>query len=89
MMKNVEHERKKIAVETVRTLRLGNNGLRPGLSFLILKRLNVDVILNFPKITDRSVHKWLFVDVIRGLVVRVSGCRSRGPGFYSRPYRIF
>jgi hypothetical protein len=28
-------------------------------------------------------------DRLCGLVVRVSGYRSRGPGFYSRPYQIF
>jgi hypothetical protein len=27
--------------------------------------------------------------VVCGLVVRVSGYRSRGPGFDSRPYKIF
>jgi hypothetical protein len=26
---------------------------------------------------------------LRGLVVRVSGYRSRGPGFDSRPYQVF
>jgi hypothetical protein len=34
----------------------------------------------------------MFVDIpdrLCGLVVRVSGCRSRGPGFYSRRYHIF
>jgi hypothetical protein len=28
-------------------------------------------------------------DRLCGLVVRVSGCSSRGPGFDSRPYQIF
>jgi hypothetical protein len=31
----------------------------------------------------------LFMDRLCGLVVRVSGYRSRGPGFDSRPYQIF
>jgi hypothetical protein len=32
---------------------------------------------------------WLILDSICGLVVRVPGCRSRGPGSDSRRYQIF
>jgi hypothetical protein len=31
----------------------------------------------------------LFVDFLCGLVVRLSGYRSKGPGFDSRPFQIF
>jgi hypothetical protein len=30
-----------------------------------------------------------YIDRLCGLVVGVPGCRSRGPGFYSRRYQIF
>jgi hypothetical protein len=44
--------------------------------------------------SERVLHlKYGALDEIRdrlcGLVVRVSGYRSRGPGFHSRPYQIF
>jgi hypothetical protein len=46
----------------------------------IFKTLHFEVCFN-------RLGFWL--DRLCGLVVRVSGYRSRGPGFYSRSYQIF
>jgi hypothetical protein len=35
------------------------------------------------------IHYWKKVDRLCGLVIRVPGYRSRGPGFDSRRYHIF
>jgi hypothetical protein len=41
-----------------------------------------------PHTNLKEIRLWLQNDRICGLVVRVSGYRSRGPGFDSRPYQI-
>jgi hypothetical protein len=33
--------------------------------------------------------QYIFIPHLCGLVIRVSGYRSRGPGYYSRHYQIF
>jgi hypothetical protein len=43
------------------------------------------MLLAFIHITNYAAYN----DRLCGLVVRVSGYRSRGPGFDSRPYHIF
>jgi hypothetical protein len=38
---------------------------------------------------SEGTSQFTYADRLCGLVVRVPGCRSRGPGFDSRRYQIF
>jgi hypothetical protein len=46
-------------------------------------------IKSYAIISIFTTHLLAKIDRLCGLVVRVSGYRSRGPGFVSRPYQIF
>jgi hypothetical protein len=45
--------------------------------------------INYEQINANKITINIMNDLLCGLVVRVPGYRSRGPGFYSRRYQIF
>jgi hypothetical protein len=59
--------------------------------FIHKELLTLALLQHYPVICEKKIFRLndYYFDRLCGMVVRISGCRSRDPGFDSRRYQIF